>query len=266
MDLTELTHFDNTQRHPWELARFRVITHKLQKLINDKLKSPDVTGSLKILDIGCGDTFLVSSLALAFPDHEFIGVDINFTDQHLEWFQQKYQNTNVSIFRSLEDLHGNKSADIVLILDVIEHIEDDLAFLQMIRESTWLSSDTKVLITVPAYPNLFSDHDVILGHVRRYTNESLAHTLVSAGYELDWISYFFFTLLPLRQLQVWRQGSGSATKERASDLVRWKGGIHTTRFVTNLLNIDYRISLLFKRIGVKLPGLSNIVLCHPLPS
>ena len=80
------------------------------------------------------------------------------------------------------------------VFDVVEHIEEDAAFLEGIRAA--LRPGGRLYVTVPAFPWLWSPEDIEAGHFRRYTRSSLERLLVGAGFEIDFASYFFW-LLPL---------------------------------------------------------------------
>ena len=161
MDLSEVVLFDNAARHPWELARLEVVKENLGKILQ---RVDSSGGPVQILDIGCGDTFVIAQLATDFPDAKFIGLDINFSDDQLMSFQEKYLGTNVSIHRSWDQIKLEKGAiDVVLLLDVIEHIEDEISFMASVGKNLLIREDTQFLITVPAYQSLFAAHDVIFG-------------------------------------------------------------------------------------------------------
>jgi 2-polyprenyl-3-methyl-5-hydroxy-6-metoxy-1,4-benzoquinol methylase len=77
--------------------------------------------------------------------------------------------------------------------DVIEHIEDDVAFLKMVHSS--MPSRGHVYITVPAYQALWSHNDEYAGHFRRYTLNSLKKNLQAAGFEPVYKTYIFSVLI-----------------------------------------------------------------------
>ncbi len=84
-----------------------------------------------------------------------------------------------------------------LMLDVIEHVEDDVAFVtEVVRAS--LADTGWVLVSVPAYQSLFSDHDRALKHFRRYSPAALRRTLESAGLNVMARGGLFHALLPVR--------------------------------------------------------------------
>lgn len=84
---------------------------------------------------------------------------------------------------------------LVLLLDVLEHIDDDVGSLKAIVPK--LAAGGHVLVTVPAFPWLWSDHDVAHHHFRRYTRSSLRRTAEAAGLEVVRIGYFNTLLFPL---------------------------------------------------------------------
>ena len=85
-------------------------------------------------------------------------------------------------------------ADAVLLLDVIEHLDDDVAALRAAREA--VRPGGLVLVTVPAYAWLWSGHDVALGHRRRYSARRLRGVLRVAGLTVDHVGYFNTVLFP----------------------------------------------------------------------
>jgi len=87
------------------------------------------------------------------------------------------------------------TADIILFMDVLEHVDDDVALLKQYGDH--LSKDGIIVITVPAFQFLWSAHDVFLEHKRRYTKAMLWETIHKAGYEPVKTRFFFGSLFPL---------------------------------------------------------------------
>lgn len=85
--------------------------------------------------------------------------------------------------------------DLVVALDVIEHIEQDLESLKSLRDL--LKTDGKLVMTVPASPFLWSEHDDTHHHFRRYTRRNLRKTLHLAGFEVEYLSYYNSLLFPV---------------------------------------------------------------------
>ena len=85
-------------------------------------------------------------------------------------------------------------ADAVLLLDVLEHLDDDVAALVTARRA--LRPSGLLVITVPAYRWLWSGHDVALGHRRRYTARELSRVVERAELAVVHASYFNTLLFP----------------------------------------------------------------------
>ncbi len=87
-----------------------------------------------------------------------------------------------------------KSVAAVGLFDVVEHIEDDEAFLGKVR--SYLADNGRVYITVPAYNILWSEEDSQVGHYRRYTTKKIKALLQKVGFEVEYSTYLF-AFLPL---------------------------------------------------------------------
>jgi SAM-dependent methyltransferase len=93
----------------------------------------------------------------------------------------------------------DRTFDLITLLDVLEHIEDDVASLTSLANR--LSPGGKLLITVPAMPWLWARHDELHHHKRRYTRTSLRKTIEAAGLSVEHINYFNTILFPLAVAQ-----------------------------------------------------------------
>ena len=230
MDLIEVS--SNQNRHPWELSRTRSILRILQKI---KLKE-------NILDIGCGDSYFDRRLAEHFPETTVYGVDINL--------KQELHEDRVHALKSTEHLPDCKF-DCILMMDVLEHIEDDTAYLTDIIK--YLKPDGKVIITVPAFMKLYSLHDRELHHYRRYEHKRLNNVITESGLVEESWSYFYFSLIIGRLL----------TMNRTENLSGWNRNEKNimTKFVKGVLNADFDVLTFLSRLGIHLPGLSLLSIC-----
>ncbi len=91
--------------------------------------------------------------------------------------------------------YGDEAFDLVCLFDVIEHIREEAASLEHLRRRT--KSGGFIFITVPAFQWLWSAHDEINHHVRRYTREELEKAVANAGFKTVHASYFNLLLMPL---------------------------------------------------------------------
>jgi len=254
MDLIEATDAPSRHRHPWEQARLWV----LQQLIARHVRlDPGST----VIDIGCGDAFVIGSLAQSFPGTRFIGVDAAFTADIVQ-SQQKHLPPNVHLVQDLNSVPDSRRAALILLMDVLEHIDDDGGFLKDVLSRPFSGPDTQVIVTVPAYQWLFSSHDVFLKHFRRYTNGQLRRRLEGAGLSVLDLGYFFASLLPLRVANViaeriWRPAPVSGT-----GLSRYAGGPIKSGILSSVLKADAFVALKLRRFGISIPGLSNYAICR----
>lgn len=108
------------------------------------------------------------------------------------------------------------------VFDVVEHIEDDQAFLTKIRD--FLIPGGRFYATIPAFPALWSDEDVYAGHFRRYTPHSWTQVLNAAGFQVEYLTCFFAWLCApaflLRALPFQLRGSRAEQLGAVEDVKR----------------------------------------------
>jgi SAM-dependent methyltransferase len=88
-----------------------------------------------------------------------------------------------------------RSFDLVVALDVLEHIQDDRASLLSLAST--LAEGGRLLVTVPAYQWMFSSHDVVHHHKRRYSRPQLQRLFAELGFEIVRDGYFNSLLFPI---------------------------------------------------------------------
>lgn len=148
----ELTHW-------WFVARRTIIVGLVHEILPP---SPD----RHVIDIGCGTGANIAALA---EEYEVEGYDQS--EQAISLARQRFPNVAFHCQSATEPIRALETQDVVLLLnDVIEHIEHDREFLTEIVEAA--PPGSFVLMTVPADPALWGPHDVSHGHFRRYTLES----------------------------------------------------------------------------------------------
>ena len=257
MDLVEAQArgFEASVRHPWEQARLSLVHRLIQRHVD--LRPGDL-----VIDIGCGDTFVAEELARRYPRAQFYAVDSHFTDQLLETLRARLSVPNLRLFASLDTLPESAPAALVLLMDVIEHVPDDIGFLGGICRSWLVGGRTRLLITVPSYQSLFCAHDRFLGHYRRYSGTTLRRLFLAVSLHCDEGGYWFASLLPIRVLQVLRERLGFSSADAPTDLATWQGSAAKARTLASILALDGRIASYLARLGLRIPGLSNFAICR----
>ncbi len=258
MDLKEIALNKSNRRHPWELARIKVIASLLDKYI-------DHGKQLHVLDVGSGDIYLIKQLAQQFKSARFYAVDIGYTDEYLktENAQLAAEEFNIILFNNLSQATIARSGniDLVLLLDVVEHVPDDKYLLEELRTLMSIDASTLFLITVPAFQYLFCSHDVFLGHYRRYNNVTLRKVIRASGLDALQVGYFFFSLLLPRLISVTIEKI-SGEKKNPSGIGNWNGGDAMSKVFVNTLLLDFTLGAALKKLGINVPGLSNYALCR----
>lgn len=142
-----------------------------------------------IFDIGGGNGFV--SLGLANAGFDVALVEPGITGAYNA---KKRGLKNVICATTKTAKFKCHSLSAVGLFDVIEHIEDDLAFLKSVREL--IKEGGYLYATVPSYSFLWSEEDVNAGHYRRYALNEISEVLQSAGFKIEFSSYIF-RFLPL---------------------------------------------------------------------
>jgi len=168
-------------RHWWFLGRRKIILDLIDKFLPKKV-------DLKILDAGCGTGDFLPFLK---KYGQVWGIDNS--KEAIELCKNK---GSLVIQQSLLNIHFPKNNfDLIMALDVIEHINDELAVIRELKRVA--KNDGLIVITVPAYQFIWSGHDDACDHKKRYISAHLKKIGQLAGLKLIKISYFNTFLSPL---------------------------------------------------------------------
>jgi SAM-dependent methyltransferase len=168
-------------RHWWYRGRRRVLERVLAQL--------RLPARARILDAGCGSGRNMIELA----HHGTVtGVELSATSVALARERDAGEVIEGSV---LEMGFAADSFELAVSLDVIEHLQDDLGALRELRRV--VAPGGALLVTVPAYQWLWSGHDEINHHHRRYTRRTLERVARQAGWKPVRTTYFNSLLLPV---------------------------------------------------------------------
>jgi SAM-dependent methyltransferase len=182
------------ETHWWYVGRRRIIQSLVEQICTT-LNNPKP----RILDVGCGTG---ANLKMLRAHGSAEGVDIS--QQAVEFCRARGLDS-VRLGAAEELPYEDDSFDLVTALDVIEHLDDDVAGLREMRRV--LRRDGRVLLFVPAFMFLWGVQDDVSNHRRRYTLPSLLKAVEAAGFAVEWSSYanisFFLPVLFVRTAMRW---------------------------------------------------------------
>lgn len=168
-------------KHWWFVGRRAILESFLETIVQGlkpKAQSP------KILDVGCGTGANLEMLA-RFGSAE--GVDVS--DEALEFCRKKGLTVQKGLAETLP--YDDESFDITTALDVVEHLDDDIAGLREMHRVT--KSGGYSLIFVPAFMWLWGVQDDISHHRIRYTRKQIVERIEKAGFKVERATYANFT-------------------------------------------------------------------------
>lgn len=174
--------------HWWFVSRRRLMVELIKSF---NMKNPE------ILDVGCGTG---GNLKALDGVGSTCGTDIS--PRALEFCRMNgFGNVMESGIEEIPLKDG--IFDIIVCLDVLEHLDNPLTGLGELRRV--LKDDGRIIVTVPAFTSLWGQHDIALGHLRRYRRRTLTRILEESDFQVLKMSYLyflsFFVVAPVRLLR-----------------------------------------------------------------
>jgi SAM-dependent methyltransferase len=185
-------------RHPWWAARTDLVIALLERL--------GICPPASVIEVGCG--WGTNLRALEAAGYQITGLDISRKAlDRLDRPGRRLIEADLA-----QGLPSNLPVyDCVLALDVIEHIDDDRqAVLELGR---LLMPDGRVILSVPALPDLYSEFDEVQGHRRRYTSQALRACIEEAGLiveDIRWWGQWMVRPLQMRKGRTLRKPGDSS--------------------------------------------------------
>jgi SAM-dependent methyltransferase len=198
MDLKEVGLLGGNQQSHWYYAsKARALMHTVRG------RTP-----ARILDVGAGSGFFSRMLLRDTAAKSAICVDPGYAE---DWSEIHF--TKPITFCRASPIGD---ADLVLLMDVLEHVDDDVALVKELATSA--KPNTRFVVSVPAFSWLWSKHDEFLEHRRRYTLNGVRSVLSAAGLTPVDGFYMFAAILPaVAVIRLWNQWWASA-QTSTSDL------------------------------------------------
>lgn len=178
--------------HWWFTSRRRIVTAVLERKLAHRRQ--------RILEIGCGTGGNFDTL------RRFGSLTAVECDEAALALARRHAGVEVLAGSLPDGIPCSAGAwDLVVMLDVLEHVGPDLAALETAR--SLLAEGGLLLLTVPAHAWLWSEHDEIHHHHRRYSGAELRRKVEAAGFRIDMLGYYNVFLMPLvaavRALDKW---------------------------------------------------------------
>lgn len=175
------TFYEIERKHWWCVARRDIL---------DAVLSQELPHGSRLLDIGCGTGFFLETMG----------------DRYEGWgLDQSELAVSMCRARGLDNVHvgsaldvsavGGEKFDAVTLFDVLEHLDDEAVAMENVLRA--LNPGGRVILTVPAFKWLWSKHDDVSQHKRRYVREELGGVLTRAGFTIEKLTYFNAYLFPL---------------------------------------------------------------------
>ena len=178
--------FEVQKKHWWFVSKKKIVLDFIDRYVS-------TNDNHKILDIGCGSGLMLNALEQIGDTY---GMDMS--DDAINFSKEIFSGTVKKGMLPDNIPYDEEYFSLVVALDVIEHVDDDRASLTAIRSH--IAEGGQAVISVPACMFLWSEHDVLNEHKRRYTLEELKGKLIDAGFTIEKISYFNTFLFPLISL------------------------------------------------------------------
>ena len=185
-------HADVESRHWWFAARRRILFPLIREAMSEE-------GGDLIVDVGCGTGGTVAALC---GEYDCLGIDdskLAIETARAAYPQTAYPKAVFRLGRMPDDLCDvAPRAGLYLLMDVLEHVENDRAFLADLIALA--RPGTHILITVPAGAELWSRHDVTAGHLRRYDLDDFTSLWQGQDAAPRLVTFFNSHLYPLIRL------------------------------------------------------------------
>jgi len=228
MDLKELESGVDQSTHWYYQSKKVPLFRYFKQLLKEQNKK------MTVIDFGSGSGFFAYELWKAFPDQieDVLLIDIGYSEDELE------ETKNLPV-KKLHYIPEGIDDCVVMMMDVLEHIENDDAIIKDIKRR--VGENAHYFITVPAFMSVWSTHDVYLGHFRRYTIPMLSTLMSNNKCAISQRYYIFASIFPL----VWlvrrlKRNDENMEAPESSDMAPLPGPVNWLLRQSNSFEMNFR--------------------------
>lgn len=238
-DLTALHEEAAGDSHPIDIASRYGAIRQVKEIVTEQ-------GQV-IMEIGCSSGFLIQELVENFPDAVVIGADV--VKAPLMRLAESLPNVPLIRFDLLQNPLPEACVDVLVMLNVLEHIQNDL--LALSQAFKLLKPGGCLVMEVPACRYLYDAYDQQLHHFRRYSARELQTKLESVGFQVDRKSHLGFFIFPafaiVKLINKMKGNSMAVVQNQASRTSRSRIMAFLTRMelkLSHLLSYPFGIRIL----------------------
>ena len=183
-DLTEIKNSHTNKNHPIDKSSVELCLHNLKKYTKQKKQT--------VLEIGCLNDEILKKIS-NHQNFYYIGSDA--TNEHIYRLSKKFPRVPFIVFDILQNPFSRNICDYLIMLNVLEHIEEDEKALN--ESYKLLNHGGTLIIEVPAGKFLYDEYDKKLLHYRRYSSNEIRKKILKAGFKIQSETYLGFFCFPL---------------------------------------------------------------------
>lgn len=185
----------------WFVGKWRMVSFLLRKL--------KLAENARILDLGCG-------CGLGLSKFSKIGraVGLDYEYEALKFCRRRLTSPFLVQGSAVHLPFKDETFDLIVALDLLEHIEQDTALLKEIHRIG--KPKMAVILSVPCYPRLYSEHDLALHHKRRYRKDDLRNKIRDANFRTKRMTFFNMSLfLPIAASRMLKKKAGNKSSPQS---------------------------------------------------
>ena len=183
-DLTEIKNSHTNKNHPIDKSSVELCLHNLKKYTKQKKQT--------VLEVGCLNDEILKKIS-NYQNFNYIGSDA--TSEHIYSLSKKFPKVPFLVFDILQNPFNKNICDFLIMLNVLEHIEEDEKALN--EAYKLLNHEGTLIIEVPAGKFLYDEYDKKLLHYRRYSSNEIKEKILNAGFKIQSETYLGFFCFPL---------------------------------------------------------------------